>query len=560
MSDQSDNPEREDAPAGADATDQDSAPETEGDSPADQDPAPAEATAEPRVVDPDTVTLDAELSEASIEATTTDSSSDGASGLEPSLSTTPEELQLSEPSLAEAKISEESAAAASLHDAAAEAQAVGQEAEQVGTLLGGPAPADQLAEPAGTAPAGGKAGDVEAGALEETAPEKVTPEKVTPEKAAPEDVAPETSTARPPVPLPSYAASGEDPAWTNSTTEDQARWDTLFEQGTTGAARTDAAPTDGDAPTRDDDTDAPSNQASEAAGHSTESPSLAPSHDDGSDDDEAAGTTTALPPGIPAPPAGVPGPPPVTPPTSNPGDGDGSPAREGSAPPASSVPEAPWGQPFAGPHPQSAGGPAVPVGGAYGLPPSGSDQGPGGAHPAGPKRGGLSRRTMIILAVAGVVVLGLLIFGIVRIVDAVSGGGPGADPSASPTPGADGIIAEDVSPLDLAAGTCVLDFNVDDVDAEVTTVTCSTPHNAQLLATESYADDDEFPGDEALAERGNEICDSATIDQGTAADYPELTLTTVTPTSGTWAEGDRRVDCYVVSSEGNTITDTLLAE
>ncbi|WP_323959332.1 hypothetical protein GC088_12480 [Arthrobacter sp. JZ12] len=380
--------------------------------------------------------------------------------LEPDLDTPAEAVTLTEPSLEPAEISAESADAASLGEAASEAEAVAQEADEVGTLVGGPQPQAE-ADVAGTAPAGGKAGDV---------PPAIT----------------------------NLAASGDEPGWTASQ-EDQERWDALFEEGQAIASQQAEPPAAG----------AP---ATDAGG---------PADDAGAPADDDAGA-----------PAGTEG-----------------------------APASPWAQPF--PSPKPAAQAQTPVGGPYGFPPAGASAGePGRAgsrratRSNEPKKSGRSR--LIVVAVA-VLVVALLIFAIVRIVDAVQGSDPGAGPSANTTPGADGIIAENLSPLQLATGDCIRSFDSANVSANVTTVTCTTPHNAQLLATTSLPAEAEFPGEESLGASGDELCNAVQIDETAAADYSGLTLTQVTPTSRTWAEGDRRLDCFVVSDEGNVITDTLLA-
>lgn len=167
---------------------------------------------------------------------------------------------------------------------------------------------------------------------------------------------------------------------------------------------------------------------------------------------------------------------------------------------------------------------------------------------------------LIVLGIVGLLVIALLIFAITGIVNALASGDSAAGSTPNTTPGADGIIAENISPLELGAGACILGFDSVNVSADVTTVSCTTPHNAQLLATTSFPEDADFPGEAALTASGDDLCNSVPIDENAAAGYPELTLTQVTPTSGTWADGDRRIDCFVVSGEGNVITDTLLAE
>ncbi len=151
--------------------------------------------------------------------------------------------------------------------------------------------------------------------------------------------------------------------------------------------------------------------------------------------------------------------------------------------------------------------------------------------------------------------LGLLIWGLVALIGGLTSS-PESEPVSNGTPGADGIIAENVLPLDIEEGQCLRDFV--DINSASTVVTCSTPHNAQLLATEFYADDDEFPGDDALALRAQEVCDGVNLDEGAAASYENLELLRVTPRQGAWSDGDRRVDCLVTSDEGNVISETLI--
>ncbi|UWX96704.1 septum formation family protein [Arthrobacter zhaoxinii] len=121
----------------------------------------------------------------------------------------------------------------------------------------------------------------------------------------------------------------------------------------------------------------------------------------------------------------------------------------------------------------------------------------------------------------------------------------------------EGVISEDVSPLELESGACLQDW--DDVNSSATVVTCDTPHNAQLVATESLPEDADFPGTEALEEQVNEVC--AAVDYtDAAADLPDLTLTKSLPTEQTWATGDRRVDCFVFAPEDQELTESLVQE
>lgn len=432
--------------------------------------------------------------------------------VEPELSTSADELRLDEPTLGTAEISEDSAQATSLDEVAAEARSVAREAEEAGTLATGARTVDDPAEaaaPAGTAPAGGTAGDV-AESRGETSPG-----------------------------LTSLAASGNEPSWAGQE-QDQSRWDALFDADQHSAAAGVPDPAESPRESAADPADLPAGLPAEPA---------------------AAPVSAAAPEPAAAPESAVKGPEsPAAAPKAT-GTPDAAPETPPAAPDAAR--ETPWAQPFPVQGPQTPGSPVPPVGGPYGLPPAGTEKASPTrirARAADRSASGSNRKKLLILGAAGLLLLALLIFAIVSIVNALRGDDTGTGATPSTTPGADGIIAENLSPLELEAGACILGFDAANVSADVTTVTCTTPHNAQLLATTSLPEDADFPGEAALNASGDELCNSVPIDEDAAAGYSGLTLTQVTPTSGTWAEGDRRIDCFVVSDEGNVITDTLLAE
>ena len=464
--------------------------------------------AEPQLVDPDTVQLsDAEVSPETVE---------------PELSVSADDVQLVEPSLNPARISEDTARAASLEEIAAEARRVEQEALDAGLLVAGAVPtADPTtkAAPAGTAPAGGAAGDTTDGDPEAAAdstdgnpdavdePHDAEPADAPGDAGDTKDIAStdstdeavalaSTDTTRA---LPNFAADGDAPEWTPAATDAQ-RWDRLFE--TTGPA-SDASPAVG----IDSDTDLEAD---------ADIPSPVPA--------AAAASTdpAALPPGMGA-----------APPTS-----PGTPAAQTG--PQGSYPE------------QPSESPTEPTGGPYGLPPAGTRRRDGRQAASNGKN---KRGLLIGGALLGLLALGLLIWGLVALITGLTAS-PEREPISNGTPGADGIIAENVLPLDLEEGQCLRDFV--DINSTSTVVTCSTPHNAQLLASDFYADDAEFPGDDALALRAQQVCDGVDLDETAAARYENLELLRVTPREGAWSDGDRRVDCLVTSDEGNVISDTLI--
>lgn len=160
-----------------------------------------------------------------------------------------------------------------------------------------------------------------------------------------------------------------------------------------------------------------------------------------------------------------------------------------------------------------------------------------------PPASGTARRTLIIIGILGVLaVLVVLFFTVVL----------GSDKEP-------GVLEEDVAPIELDAGACLTDFT--GVNEPATVVTCETPHNAQLVAADTYPDNGEFPGTEALSERATEICSQVRYSEE-VTDSPDLELqeNKVIPTRESWDEGDRRIDCFVVSSGEADLTASLLAD
>lgn len=142
---------------------------------------------------------------------------------------------------------------------------------------------------------------------------------------------------------------------------------------------------------------------------------------------------------------------------------------------------------------------------------------------------------------------------------------PGQEPAAAPStsgiatasPGADGVIAEDVSPLDFERGQCFIDF--EGVTQNATVVSCTTPHAAQLVGTFFYPEGDQFPGRDALNVKASEFCKDLALSPAMSS-YQNLSRLYVFPSEGTWQAGDRRIDCFVQSKDGNVITVSLMPE
>lgn len=115
-----------------------------------------------------------------------------------------------------------------------------------------------------------------------------------------------------------------------------------------------------------------------------------------------------------------------------------------------------------------------------------------------------------------------------------------------------------VDPSSIAAGECLADFTGITEDAVL--VQCTEPHNAQLVASEEYPEDADFPGRDQLGLRAEAACAAASedIDPDAVTADLQVTLLRATPTAQTWADGDRRVDCFAVIGNDDTVTQSLL--
>ena len=147
----------------------------------------------------------------------------------------------------------------------------------------------------------------------------------------------------------------------------------------------------------------------------------------------------------------------------------------------------------------------------------------------GPKRPGRP-----IAAVAALVLVALMVWGLSACL-----AGPGGGRSASPGPH--------------AQGDCFADF--DPSAQEHRTVPCTEPHSAQLVAVGS-AEGGAYPGREALEADAGQLCRDA--DLNLPADTSMLKQRTVYPTQDGWQNGDRRMECFIESTGGNTLTASLL--
>ena len=162
-------------------------------------------------------------------------------------------------------------------------------------------------------------------------------------------------------------------------------------------------------------------------------------------------------------------------------------------------------------------------------------------------------------AVTAVVVMGLLIWWLTSL-----GGSKETVADTSPAPAATTTSSapasrgplplEGVGPLDFQPGDCFKDFDPEAPESNI--VDCATGHSAQLIAIEHYAVSDSYPGRDPLKQKALDACKAAPLTDK-SADYV-LSYKLAYPSSASWDNGDRRVDCYVTADTGNVIMESLV--
>lgn len=178
----------------------------------------------------------------------------------------------------------------------------------------------------------------------------------------------------------------------------------------------------------------------------------------------------------------------------------------------------------------------------------------GASGDADPRTENQTRQRVIIGVIVAVimVIMGVTIW---LLVNMLSSGPqqiaqePSPEQSASEPP-----LPRDVNAMDFKLGDCFSDFDSEANSAMA--VACDTAHSAQLVAVHQYGAEDNYPGRETLKAKAEDSCKSAKLSPK-ASDYP-LKFQLVYPSPTSWEKGDRRVDCFVVADNGNTITENLI--
>lgn len=108
--------------------------------------------------------------------------------------------------------------------------------------------------------------------------------------------------------------------------------------------------------------------------------------------------------------------------------------------------------------------------------------------------------------------------------------------------------------FELSVGDCfdeAADFDGGEV-SDVPIVDCEEPHDYEVFATEDWNEGDDYPGDAALVEWADGVCEGA-FESYVGSPYATSALyyTHLVPSAGSWTTGDREVACMLVEVDGN---------
>lgn len=128
-----------------------------------------------------------------------------------------------------------------------------------------------------------------------------------------------------------------------------------------------------------------------------------------------------------------------------------------------------------------------------------------------------------------------------------------AEPSAAESPSSSvGAPGEEVSVFDVEEGDC-FDADGDELES-VTVVDCDEPHTYEAFHVFDHeaGDDAEYPGDEAMTEYAETEC-RAPFEDYVERDYETSIwyISWITPSDGTWADGDREILCTLHQQDEN---------
>jgi len=134
---------------------------------------------------------------------------------------------------------------------------------------------------------------------------------------------------------------------------------------------------------------------------------------------------------------------------------------------------------------------------------------------------------------------------------------PTAPPEPDRTVSPSEATGEATSVFDLAVGDC---FSASGSQlSEVVVVSCEQPHVYEAFAVVDHpaAADAAYPGDDAINIAAVDAC-RASFEDYVGVDYESSRwfMTNLTPSEGTWAQGDREIVCTLALEDETEVTDS----
>ena len=113
---------------------------------------------------------------------------------------------------------------------------------------------------------------------------------------------------------------------------------------------------------------------------------------------------------------------------------------------------------------------------------------------------------------------------------------------------------------ELRGGECIRAYDTAFAE-EFEVVSCSGPHNAELVFVHVVSDDieDPFPGEEELLADAKLVCDvEDLLSRSAIQNYSDLEIEFSFPVDAEqWDEGDRLIYCFITRQSGGVITESL---
>lgn len=113
--------------------------------------------------------------------------------------------------------------------------------------------------------------------------------------------------------------------------------------------------------------------------------------------------------------------------------------------------------------------------------------------------------------------------------------------------------------FDLEVGTCFDDTDTEATEvSDVPVVDCSEPHDNEVFAVFDYTASDTFPGSSAMNDAAQESC-VAEFEAYVGLSYQEsdLNVFPITPTQGSWDDGDREIVCALYNLDLSKLTGSM---